>query len=53
MLCLASFLAFSEGLFVLTLPEILEYLDFKVYVETPDDLRMNRRIIRDGTEKLR
>ncbi|QUY45665.1 uridine kinase (plasmid) [Acaryochloris marina S15] len=42
-----------EGIFVLTLSEILEYLDFKVYVETPDDLRMNCRIIRDGKEKLR
>ena len=37
-----------EGIFVLTLPQILEYLDFKIYVETPDDLRMNRRIVRDG-----
>ncbi|QUY45801.1 zeta toxin family protein (plasmid) [Acaryochloris sp. 'Moss Beach'] len=42
-----------EGIFVLTLPEILECLDFKVYVETPDGLRMNRRIVRDGKEKLR
>ena len=42
-----------EGIFVLTLPEILDYLDFKIYVETPDDLRMTRRIIRDGKEKLR
>ncbi|MGR3279762.1 uridine kinase family protein [Acaryochloris marina NIES-2412] len=42
-----------EGIFVLTLPEILEFLDFKVYIKTPDDLRMNRRITRDGKEKLR
>ena len=38
---------------MLTLPEILEYLDFKVYVEAPDNLRMNRRILGDGKEKLR
>ena len=42
-----------EGIFVLTLPQILECLDLKVYVETPDDLRMNRRIVRDAKEKLR
>ncbi|ABW31917.1 uridine kinase family protein [Acaryochloris marina] len=42
-----------EGIFVLTLPEILECLDFKIYVETPDDLRMKRRIARDSKEKLR
>ena len=42
-----------EGIFVLTLPEILECLDFKIYVTTPDNLRMNRRIVRDGKEKLR
>lgn len=42
-----------EGIFVLTLPEILECLDFKIYVETSDKLRMNRRIVRDGKEKLR
>ncbi|WP_261891743.1 nucleoside/nucleotide kinase family protein [Acaryochloris marina] len=34
-----------EGIFVLTLPEILEYLDFNAYVEVQDDLRMNRRIL--------
>ena len=37
-----------EGIFVLTLPEILDSLNSKIYVETPDDLRMNRRIARDG-----
>lgn len=42
-----------EGIFELTLPEIRESLDLKVYVETPDELRMNRRITRDGQEKLR
>ncbi|MGR3279621.1 uridine kinase family protein [Acaryochloris marina NIES-2412] len=42
-----------EGIFVLTLPQILECLDFKVYVETSDDLRMDRRITRDAKEKLR
>ncbi|MGR3278301.1 uridine kinase family protein [Acaryochloris marina NIES-2412] len=42
-----------EGIFELTLSEIMEFLDFKIYVETPDDLRMNRRIVRDGKEKLR
>lgn len=42
-----------EGIFELTLSEIMEFLDFKIYVETPDELRMNRRIVRDGKEKLR
>ncbi|WP_071826360.1 hypothetical protein [Acaryochloris sp. CCMEE 5410] len=42
-----------EGIFVLTLPEILEYLDFRAYVETPDDLRMNWRFVREVNEKLR
>ncbi|WP_262562731.1 uridine kinase [Acaryochloris sp. CCMEE 5410] len=42
-----------EGIFVLTLPEILECLDFKIYVTTPDDLRMKRRITRDSKDKLR
>lgn len=42
-----------EGIFVLALSEILECLNFKIYIETPDDLRMNRRIVRDGKEKLR
>lgn len=42
-----------DEIFALTLPKALEYLDFKVYVEVPDILRMNRKINRDAKEKLR
>lgn len=41
-----------EGIFVLILPEIQEYLDFKVYVDVPDDLRLELRIVRDARDYL-
>ncbi|MFA5261553.1 MAG: uridine kinase [Candidatus Omnitrophota bacterium] len=41
-----------EGLFVL-LPELLELYDHKVYVDTPDDIRLARRILRDIKERGR
>lgn len=42
-----------EGIFVLTLPEILEVLDYKIFVDTPSNQRLERRLGRDSTEKLR
>lgn len=42
-----------EGIFVLTVPEILNALDFKIFVETPSQSRLERRLVRDSTEKLR
>lgn len=38
---------------MLTLPEIPECLNFKIYIEALDDLRMNRKIARDSNENLR
>ncbi|ABW32208.1 hypothetical protein [Acaryochloris marina] len=32
---------------MLTLTQFLEHLDLKIYVETPDDLRMNRGMAKD------
>lgn len=42
-----------EGIFVLAIPQILEQLDFKIYIQTPQLERLNRRLIRDAGEKLR
>ncbi|PZD72832.1 Uridine kinase [Acaryochloris thomasi RCC1774] len=42
-----------EGIFVLTVPGILNTLDFKIFVETPSQSRLERRLVRDSTEKLR
>ena len=36
-----------EGIHVLSDPAIAELFDLKVYVDTPDDLRLARRILRD------
>ena len=41
-----------EGLFVL-LPELLDLYDCRVYVESPDDIRLARRILRDIRERGR
>ena len=40
-----------EGLFVLADPHLRRALDLKVFVHTPDDLRLLRRIKRDTTER--
>lgn len=42
-----------EGIHALSLPEIQRLLDLKVYVDTPDDLRLARRIRRDVIERGR
>ena len=40
-----------EGLFVLADPHLRHALDLKIFVHTPDDLRLLRRIKRDTTER--
>mmetsp|Transcript_24191 Transcript_24191/g.53662 ORF Transcript_24191/g.53662 Transcript_24191/m.53662 type:complete len:463 (+) Transcript_24191:83-1471(+) len=42
-----------EGILVLHVPEILERLNMKIFVETDDDVRLVRRIRRDTTERGR
>ncbi|MGB7414161.1 MAG: uridine kinase [Thermosynechococcaceae cyanobacterium] len=42
-----------EGIFVLSLPEILKFLDYRIFVQTPSSQRLERRLARDSTEKLR
>ncbi|MEM0940860.1 MAG: P-loop NTPase fold protein [Bacteroidota bacterium] len=40
-----------EGIFVLYVKRIREQINLKLYIETPDYLRMSRRIIRDAEER--
>ncbi len=42
-----------EGLMVLFDPEIRDLLDLKIYVDTPDDIRFIRRLLRDINERGR
>ena len=42
-----------EGILILWHPEIRDLLDIKVFVDTPDDLRLMRRIRRDTAERGR
>jgi uridine kinase len=42
-----------EGVLVLWYPELRELLDLKIYVDTPDDERLIRRIRRDTQERGR
>ena len=42
-----------EGLMVLYDPEIRNLLDLKIYVDTPDDIRFIRRLLRDINERGR
>lgn len=42
-----------EGILLLSVPEIREILDLKIFVETPDDIRLLRRIERDTLERAR
>ena len=42
-----------EGLMVLFDPEIRKLLDLKIYVDTPDDIRFIRRLLRDINERGR
>jgi len=42
-----------EGLFVLQNPEIRKRLDIKIFVDTPNDVRFIRRLLRDTEERGR
>ncbi|MGM0574484.1 MAG: uridine kinase [Myxococcota bacterium] len=42
-----------EGILVLVWPEVLSELDVKVFVDTPHDVRLARRVRRDITERGR
>ncbi|MCS6873957.1 MAG: uridine kinase [Pyrinomonadaceae bacterium] len=42
-----------EGILIFAEPKILELLDVKIYVDTPDDIRFIRRLQRDITERGR
>ena len=42
-----------EGILIFSEPRILNLLDVKVYVDTPDDIRFIRRLQRDITERGR
>jgi len=42
-----------EGILIFAEPRILELLDFRVFVDTPDDIRLMRRMRRDINERGR
>ena len=42
-----------EGIHALSLPELRPLLDLSIYVDTPDDLRLARRLRRDVVERQR
>ncbi len=42
-----------EGILVLAEPELLEYFDFKIFIDLDPDLLLSRRISRDITERGR
>jgi len=42
-----------EGIHALSVPELKPLIDLSIYVDTPDDLRLARRIRRDVTERGR
>lgn len=42
-----------EGIHALSMPKIRSFIDLSVYVDTPDDLRLARRIRRDVLERGR
>ncbi len=42
-----------EGILLFSEPRLLEFLDLKVFVDTPDDIRLVRRIRRDMEERGR
>lgn len=46
-------LVIVEGLMVLYDPDIRKLLDLKIYVDTPDDIRFIRRLLRDINERGR
>lgn len=51
-LCAGNFVL-VEGLFALYYPELLPLYQFRVYIETPDDICFERRMRRDTVERGR
>lgn len=52
-ICYSADVIVVEGLFVLEDPKIRELLDIKVFVDTPADIRLIRRLKRDVKERGR
>lgn len=42
-----------EGILIFAEPRVLDLLDFRVFVDTPDDIRLMRRLRRDVNERGR
>ena len=42
-----------EGILIFAEPRVLDLLDVRIYVDTPDDIRLIRRLKRDFTERGR
>ena len=42
-----------EGILIFAEPRVLDLLDVRVFVDTPDDIRLTRRLRRDFTERGR
>ncbi len=42
-----------EGILIFAEPRVLDLLDFRVFVDTPDDVRLMRRLKRDVHERGR
>lgn len=42
-----------DGILIFTDPELRDLMDIKIYVDTPDDIRILRRILRDVKERER
>ncbi len=42
-----------EGILIFAEPRVLDLLDFRVFVDTPDDIRLMRRLRRDINERGR
>ena len=42
-----------EGILIFAEPRVLDLLDVRIYVDTPDDVRLMRRLKRDFTERGR
>jgi uridine kinase len=40
-----------EGIFIFYLPEILQLLDLKIYIDAEEHIKLERRIMRDGRER--
>ena len=51
--CAATPVVVLEGILVLALEPVLPLLDLRVYVDTPSDLRLVRRVRRDVSERGR